>query len=206
MHLDPSDPAAALPRVDAYLARLPAGAASHPGCVAKAAMLRRALEQRPLSRAHLAALPSPVAQLASCPPLDGDWVPDVALACVLLAIADAYVLTDDAYLSWMRALNVRMFTTLFRTIVATVPPDVLVRSAAERWGIFHRGSALTVLESGRRAATVQLSFPPRLFHGLALRHFVAVFEAVLDLTDPAGRVALVSSDDETGCFALTWRG
>ncbi|WP_242393139.1 hypothetical protein [Anaeromyxobacter oryzisoli] len=203
MNHHPTDPAVPLPRVGAYLAKLPAGVSSYPECLAKGAMLRRALESAPLSRRHLAALPPTAAQLVICPPLDGDWIPDVSLACVLLAIADVHLMTDEAYLSWMRALNVSMFTTVFRGVV-TGSPDALVRSAAERWGLFHRGSAISVLESSPGHAVVQLSFPAHLFHGLVLRQFVAVFEAVLALAGPAGRAALASSDDDGALFTLAW--
>lgn len=191
-------------RVEEYLAKLPAGVEAHPECVARAAMLRRCLAEKPLSRSHADDLPGPVRQLVICPPLDGEWVSDVHLVCVLFAIADAYALGDDAYLAWIRALNTRMFQTLFAGVLNTESPEAMLDKVPERWSIFHRGSTLAAeaVEPGR--AVLRLSFPPNLFHGLALRQFAAVWEALLRLADPSGQVELSSSDPTAGTFLARW--
>jgi hypothetical protein len=198
------DPARSLPRMVAYLDQLPAGAASYPDCLAKASMLRRALAERPLAREHVEALAPGAARIVSCPPLDGEWVPDVWLASILLAIADAYGMSDEQYLDWMRELNTRMFNTIFRLLMKVAPPDLIVRTASARWSVFHRGSTLTVVDSAPGRCAARLAFPVRLFHGLALRQFVAVFEAAARLSDPAATVALTSSDDHGARFDLAW--
>jgi len=192
------------PRVADYLARLPAGAASHPGCLAKAAMLRRSLAERPLARTHLDALPPAVRTLVACPPLDGEWVPDVHLVCALFTIADAYRMTDDDYLGWIHALNDRMFRTLFSNLMSVESPEEILRRVPERWSVFHRGSTLAVTELEPGRAVVLMRFPPWLFHGLSLRQFVPVWEAALQLSDPAARVEPISSDEVSARFAATW--
>jgi hypothetical protein len=194
----------ALPRVAEYLAPLPAGVASHPQCVAKAALLRRALERRPLSRDHVLALPSALRELVACPPLDGESVPDVWLAGVLLAIADAYEMKDEEYLDWIRDLNSSMFNTLFRILMKVVSPEHLLRGAAERWKVFHRGSSLAIAELTRGRCVVQLNFPHLLFHGLALRQFAPVFEAAIQMCDPLGRVELGAFDATQAFFIARW--
>jgi hypothetical protein len=201
-----SDEPAGSARVAAYLARLPAGVASHPGCLAKAAMLRRTLTERPLALEHVDSLPPAVRSIVTCPPLDGEWVPDVHLICALFTIADAYGLSDDDYLSWIRELNVRMFKALFWNLVHAESPSEVLRRVPERWSVFHRGSTLAVTEVGARSAVAELSFPPWLFHGLALRQFVPVLEAALQLTDPSGRVECVASDQVGARFDVTWGG
>lgn len=193
------------PRVAAYLARLPAGVASHPECQAKAAMLRRALEDRPLAREHVARLPVVVRQMVTCPPLDGEWVPDVWLVCALFAMADVYEMTDDDYLRWMRERNTAMFNTLFRVLMKVSSPETILARASERWAVFHRGSSLAVTQSAPGHCVVQLTFPPRLWHGLALLQFAPVLEAALRMSHPEGRVELATSDDITGQFVGRWR-
>ncbi len=200
-----SPPRVALPRVARYLAPLPAGVASYPQCVAKAALLRRALAQRPLSRDHLFALPKVLGELVACPPLDSESVPDVWLAGVLLAIADAYEMSDGEYLDWIRDLNSRMFNSLFRLLMRVVSPEHLVRRAADRWKVFHRGSSLAMVELTRGRAVARLTFPPFLFHGLALRQFGPVFEAAVQMSDPRGRVELDASDATQALFIARWR-
>jgi len=195
----------ALPRVAEYLAPLPAGVASYPQCVAKGALLRRALGQRPLTRDHVLALPKVLRELVACPPLDGESVPDVWLAGVLLAIADAYEMTDEEYLDWIRNLNSTMFNTLFRILMKAVSPDHLMRRAAEKWKVFHRGSSLAIVEHTRGRCVAQLTFPHLLFHGLALRQFAPVFEAALQRCDPRGRVELGSYDPTQALFVARWR-
>lgn len=195
---------AGTPRVAAYLSRLPDGAASHPGCVARAAMLRRALADRPLTRDQVDALPAPVRAVAICPPLDGEWVSDVHLVCILFAVADGRGMSDDAYLEWMRELNLRMFQDAFRNVVAAESPDEVVARAPERWSFFHRGSTVSVTERRPGSARVRLAFPPSLFHGLALRQFAPVFEAALRSSAPTGRVACVGEDATGGDFLATW--
>ncbi len=197
-------PPAPSPRVAAYLSALPHGAASHPQCVARAAMLRRALADRPLTRDQVEALPAPVRAVATCPPLDGEWVSDVHLVCTLFAAADAHGLRDDAYLEWMRDLNLRMFESLFRTSVAAESPEEVLARAPERWSIFHRGSTLSVTAQRPGWARVRLAFPPSLFHGLALRQFAPVFEAALRISEPSGRVACAGEDEIGGEFLVTW--
>jgi hypothetical protein len=195
----------ALPRVAGYLARLPAGVDSHPECVAKAALLRRALGQRPLSRDHVSTLPKALRELVACPPLDGETVPDVWLAAVLLAIADVYQMSDPEYLDWIRELNSSMFNTLFRLLMKVVSPEHLVRRAAERWKVFHRGSSLAIVEVTRGRCVAQLEFPHLLFHGLALRQFAPVFEAAIQMCDPRGRVELGAFDATQALFIARWR-
>jgi hypothetical protein len=203
--LHSSEAAIVLPRVAEYLAPLPAGVASHPGCLAKAALLRRALAERPLARDHVAALPPVVGAVVTCPPLDGEWVPDVWLMCALLAIADAYKMSDEEHLRWIREMNGRMFNTLFRLLMKAVSPEYLVRRAPERWSVFHRGSTLAITDAAPGRCTAHLEFPPWLFHGLALRQFVAVFEAALQMNDPEGRLELAGSDAVGARFTVTWR-
>jgi hypothetical protein len=198
-------PVTSFPRVDEYLAGLPAGLSSHPDALAKAALLRRALSERPIGRDHVVALPPVIRDVVTCPPLDGEWVRDVWLACVLLAIADVYEMTDEVYLSWMRDLNTRMFMTLFRPLMKVASAEDLVRCTAERWSVFHRGSSLTIQEAVRGRCIAHLAFPQRLFHGLALRQFVPVFEAAIRMSDPEGRVALAASSDVGASFAVNWR-
>jgi len=192
------------PRVAGYLAKVPDGVDAHPGCLARAAMLRRSLAERPLTGIHVDSLPAPVRHLVVCPPLDGEWISDVHLVCILFTIADAHGMTDGHYLDWIRELNTHMFQTLFRGAVDAQSPEAMLAKVPERWSIFHRGSTLEAEEAGPGRAVVRLSFPPHLFHGLALRQFAPVWEAALRLADPSCTVELDSSDATSGRFVARW--
>jgi hypothetical protein len=167
-------------------------------------MLRRVLAERPLTGDHVDALPAAVRAVVVCPPLDGEWVSDVHLVCILFAIADALGMSDDAYLEWMRDLNLRMFRSLFWNVVKAESPEEILARVPERWSVFHRGSTLAITERQPGSARVRLSFPHRLFHGLALRQFAPIWEAALQLSDPSGRVELRGEDDGGGDFVATW--
>jgi hypothetical protein len=172
--------------------------------VAKAAMLRRALADHPLTRDQVDGLPAPVRAVATCPPLDGEWVSDVHLVCVLFTLADAYGMSDDTYLEWMRDLNLRMFQALFWNVVKAESPDEVLARAPERWSIFHRGSTVAVTAQRPGWARVRLAFPPSLFHGLALRQFAPIWEVALRVSEPSGRVECVGEDATGGDFLATW--
>lgn len=192
------------PRVATYLEKLPAGAGSHPGCQAKAAMLRRALAEQPLTGDDLERLPPAIRPTVTCPPLDGEWVPDVHLAAVLMAIADARGWTDDAYLAWLRALNERMFRSLFPAAMAPGSVDALTRSVPERWSLFHRGSGLALAASAPGRAVIRMTFPPWLFHGLTLRQFTPIWEVALGLAARDVRVSLEEERADGAAWAASW--
>jgi hypothetical protein len=200
-----ADPEIGFPSVTEYLSRLPAGHASHPQCQVRAALLRRALEERPLELRHVAALPAPVGRIVTCPPLDGEWLSDVWLACVVMAIHDAYGMDEPTYLAWLRALNVRMFDGPYRTFMKLASAEQLIQRAPERWSFFHRGSSLEIVDVAPGRCTLHLTFPPYLFHGLALRQFAAVFEAALQMADPDARVEAAGGNEVRGVFVGTWK-
>jgi hypothetical protein len=138
------------------------------------------------------------------PPLDGEWVSDVHLVCILFTIADACGMSDGGYLAWMRELNLRMFRALFWNAVHAESPEEVLARVPERWSIFHRGSTLSVPDREAGRARLRLAFPPRLFHGLALRQFAPIWEVALRLSAPAGRVECVGEDEAGGDFVATW--
>ena len=200
--LPPRDP---LPRVTSYLARLPAGAASYPECKSKALLVRRALEERPLERDVVAMLPRPIADTVLCPPLESEWVPEVHLMVVLLAIADANGLDEAAHLEWMREMNTRTLGTLFRFLFRFISPEALAKRVPERWGVFHLGSTLIAEDVRDDGCTVWLKFPPHLFHGLVLRHYAPVLEVALRIAAPGSRVVLVDETPNQGLFQAYWQ-
>jgi hypothetical protein len=194
------------PRMAAYLDALPKGIDSYPDAQAKGSIFRTLLTSRPLALAGLpqTSLPEPIAALARELPLPNEWIPEVWLMCVSLGIADAYELEDEEYLSWVYETNRDLFRGAYRLLMSLASPELLLRGATLRWMYFHRGTELLTEPAGPGQGNLILSFPHRLFAGLALRHFTAVFGAPLKLCVAHALVELERVGDEQAVFRCRW--
>lgn len=168
-----------LPTVAAYLERLPDGIASYPDCRAKASLVSGVLESRPVDPER-ADLPKRLVELIAAPPPISSWVLETELCAVALAIYDVHFqsLGREAFVQWIYEFNSELFgTPLYRILYAFLSPVRLIKLSASRWGAFHRGTNLTVVESHRQRASLRLDFPPHLFDPLMLHGFLAAWRA-----------------------------
>ncbi|MFT3915703.1 MAG: hypothetical protein QM704_16780 [Anaeromyxobacteraceae bacterium] len=201
-----SSPRPPLPRVDAYLAGLPDGFASHPGCLAKGAVVRNAYEDVPDHAALADALPPELAPLVREPPLAGEWVPEVQLVALVHGVADVLGLDDAAAAARIRARNRVLFDSpTYRILMAVFSPATLVRFSGKRWNNFHRGSALDVSGVSDDGVRFTLSFPAALFDARVLALYAQAFAAALELSGARSPDVLVEEAGPTRCrYRAVW--
>jgi len=171
------------PRLEAYVAGLPEGLASHPGCLAKGALVRSAVEDHPELAERAGRLPVEVARLLREPPLAGEWVPEAHFVALHHAVNDLLDLTDTEAVARARARNRALFeSTTYRILMAVMSPASLMRFSGKRWENFHRGTVLEMRGASDDGVRVVLSFPPHLFDAGILLAFGQAFAAALELS------------------------
>ncbi len=183
--MNPSDETldpARLPRAAEYLASLPQGLRSFPGCRV------RDITVEPYARAfgHLAGepgLPPPVADLLSGIG-GGPWFPEVVFQVAHLVVRDRVFDDDASYFEWIFNANALIFDKpILRNLMRLVSPTLIVLGSAKRWAAFHDGSELTaerVVSLGDRGQTLaHLRHPTGLFPGVFLHGLEHVFMAAL---------------------------
>jgi hypothetical protein len=123
-----------------------------------------------------------------------------------LVIADHYRMTDDQYLVWIRERNRGYLSSLLlRALFAFLSPASLLPRAGARWAAVHRGSRLEAQVTGPGEGVALLTFPPRLFTPVLLRHFTGVFQAALDRSNArTAEVRLVEHDDVHARYQTRW--
>lgn len=167
------------PVVRGYVERLPDGLASYPECTAKAALLRDILDSRPLD-ATADDIPEALRMTIASPPPVSSWIPEVHFVASSLAIYGRYFGGDDlqGFDEWICARNSALFRKpLYRVLIALMSPERLLVGASKRWGAFHRGTTLTLLQHTPTSALVRLEFPPHLFGDELMRGFAAGMRA-----------------------------
>lgn len=193
------------PRLNAYLAGLPAGLASYPECQARTSLLSQFLEGMPAPAPSPEGVPEPLASVLRRRPR-GLWMPEVHVMAVSLTIADHAGMDDDAYLRWLEELNRSYFRSLvLRVLFAFVSPAELVPRSPARWAAVHQGSTLTTESVSPNEARIILDFPSGLFAPVLLRHFTAVFQAALahsNARDPV--VTLEEASEVRGLYRARW--
>ncbi|MGH7437122.1 MAG: hypothetical protein ACRENE_15720 [Polyangiaceae bacterium] len=194
MTLDP----VRLPRAAAYLASLPQGLESFPGCRV------RDVTVEPYARAFGAmaeepGLPAPLVDLFAGVG-GGSTYPEVVFQAAHLVVRDRVFEDDAPFYEWIFNANANLFDRpIVRSLMRLVSPSLIVLGAAKRWGAFHHGSELTtdrVVISGDRAETFShLAFPSGLFSSVFLGGLEHVFMAALLASrarDPRVKLARVA--------------
>jgi hypothetical protein len=199
------------PRAAAYLATLPHGLESHPGCKVRDVVL----EPYVRSFAALAGepgLPVPVADMLTGR-LTSPWLSEVLFQVSHLVVRDRGFDEDGAMLDWTLKANAQVFDKpILRNLMRLVSPTLVVLGATKRWSAFHMGSDLTadrVVESGGRAgATAHLKYPPGLFSPLFLvtleRSFVAALMASR-AREPQAKAMAEGTERGLTDYAVSWR-
>src|SRR5512138_1288092 len=114
-----------LARLDGWLAGVPGGLDAYPEVQAKGSLVRSALAGQPAAEVARR-LPPPLRRLVLDPPVGSEWVPEVQLAGLLLAIPDVAGMTDAEVLAWARAQNRALFESpAYRILMAVMSPAAL---------------------------------------------------------------------------------
>ncbi|MGC3996111.1 MAG: hypothetical protein QM767_00650 [Anaeromyxobacter sp.] len=193
----------ACPRLEAYLAALPAGLASHPSCVVRAGVVEAVLATAPPNLPVPAGMPG---ELLAVP--DRPWIPEVVLQGALLVIADAAQMSDDAVRSWSRETHRQLYRGLaYRALMAFFSPHALLERAETRWNSFHQGSTLRVRREGAEAGVGELSFPAGLYTPLHLMVIAEAFAAALEHSRAVGTTVTLGQVTATSAeFVARWGG
>lgn len=189
-----------------YLAGLPGGLASHPGCLAKGALVRSMVDDRPTLLRRAGELPRELGRLIEDPPLAGEWIPEAHFVALFHAVNDLLDLDEAAVLVRSRSVNRALFESpTYRILMAVLSPASLLRFAGKRWENFHRGTQLEVSGVSDDGVRALLRFPGGLFDTLVLLAYGQAFAAALELSGArAPDVRLERVDAGTAHFRMVW--
>ena len=192
----------------AYLDALPDGLASFPECQAKASLLRDMLASKPIAPSA-DRLPSELCDLIRSPPPVSSWIPEVAFNAASMVMYDEHFESKDTarFEAWVFDFNRALFSkTLYRILFLLVSPRRLLTNVPSRWGAFHRGTSLTLIEGGEHRGRLRLEFPSGVFAEPMLHAFGAAWRAAVDTA--GGHAVHSKLDDRTDTsaeFTVRWR-
>jgi hypothetical protein len=176
----PPDLRARYPRLDSYLAQLPAGMESHPHCRVRVATYADVLLGGAEGQ-HTYAGVDPRVRAAIGEPPRGLWVPEVYLLAGMLAVGDEYRLTTEEHFEWVLEKNRALLRNgIYRAVMAFLTPDQLLRKASVRWNSFHQGTAVQFERLSTDSGALDLTFPPGLFDAAVAHAFGGVFVAAME--------------------------
>lgn len=189
---DPDD----FPELSSYLAALPDGVDSYPVCQAKASLYRNVADTRPIAADDVAKLPEPLQRLLTHPAPISSWTPGVHSHALLLAVYDRRFSSREEFAEFAYQQQKTLFSgSVYAIALRLVSPTVLVKTAARRFGMFHRGVGFTVVDPHPGGVTILLDHPAGLFHEVSRAGLCEGLRAVLDLCMGGG--AVVKVQDET---------
>lgn len=194
------------PKLAEYLDALPGGLDAHPTCMCKASLIREMIDDElPEVVEALHRLPAPLASLVREPPLDTTWIPEVHMAAIFLAIADASPVSEEVMLERAREVNRRLFASpMYRALGALMRPDRLLRYSGGVWKRWHQGSELHW--GARRGDEMRgwIRFPDHLMPAMLARAIGTSFEALSDLGGPDAVCEVTSVTKNEAHFTVRW--
>lgn len=166
-----------------YIAALPQGLQSHPDAKGKASLVRSMIDEDVVEAAKATELPAPIARLFSDPPPVSAWIPEVHSNAALLLIQDLKKLNRIGYeklvYDRMKAL---LGGPLYRILFRLSSPTFLMRSAAQRWRSFHKGTTFTVERAKAQSASMHIDFPTQLWNADHAVGLIAALRVSLDMS------------------------
>ena len=193
------------PRMNAYLAQLPAGIDSYPDVLEKASVYREYLVGADCDALRLL-LPAALHPLVDAPPPRSAWVPEVHVGALFLALSDMLG-EEEAFLDLAYRANRRLLSgPMYRLLFSLLGPRTILKGAQSRWGHFHRGVTMHVeLIDEARGATVRLTFPPKLLVPLLFRSYGEAFRAAAEVAGAKeASVRIEAHGDAYVRFAIDW--
>lgn len=195
------------PTLAAYLEGLPDGIDSHPECQAKASLYRTALDTAPLPDADIPRLPPPLVALLEHPAPVSSWIPEVHNHALLIAIYDRVFADLEAFAKHSYASQRALFEgPLYSIAFRLASPELLIKTAALRWKMFHRGITFKPITDGPGHGRVRLDYPPGMYDRVLLRTLCEAIRAILDLsTAKDAEVETASCDRTTATLSCRWQ-
>lgn len=191
--------------VRTYLATLPEGVRSYPGCRHKGEPLSVWL-RRSCTDGIARVLPPEILPLLDPGRPFPEWVPEVHATALYLAIREVHFPDDAAFVDHARQCNEAVLQTPSNRLLFWVAaPRAILRAAGLRWGTLHQGSSVEVRMARDTSADAILSFPPRMFPEIVLLGMATGFAAALE--NAGGRdvqVRMRRADATSARFEARW--
>lgn len=153
------------PLVEAFLAKLPEGAASYPQCQSRGISLSIMLDRFPVEVGD-GSLPPEVVAILRNPPR-GPWVATAPYHAAMLALREVHFPVgpegERRLLAELERNTREIFgSARFRVLFGLTSPERMLVTLARRWSAFHRGASLAVIERQSHAAILSLRHPMHL--------------------------------------------
>jgi hypothetical protein len=148
-----------------------------------------------------------VSDLALTPPDMGAWVPEAQYGALLAAIHDRWFPGDlprfeATMLEKARGL---LSGSRYRVLFAGGSKTNPFEHAAERWALFHRGSALSVTASSQGSVAVRIDGPPHLLSDMPRVDVVAGLVAAAEAcVETPVRIEREEATPGSATYALSW--
>ena len=197
---------AGLNAMNTYLTTLPSGLDSYPACTMKGSVLRSFLEKLPVTNSF-DGVPENLRTLVRERPLPGAWISEVQASALFAFAAAEYFPSGNAYEHHAHDANYALLNSLtYRVLFRLVGVTRLIDQVAARWGHFHRGTQLTVIERPtERGATLALRSPPNHVPAALAQAYRAAFIAALEIAgEREVTVESIVVDAETLHFWVRW--
>lgn len=191
-------------RVERYIAGLPQGLASYPACKAKCSLVRAALGIHSVPRSLPAGLPPALAELLHAPPPATAWIPETHYNAACLAITDLHSLDHEGFAElWYDLMRALMSGPIYGRLFRLLSPSFIVRSAASRWGQFHRGWTVDA-QVRRLGLEIGLRFPADLLDPYMIHGYRGVWQAMIDQSrTPSARARVIFFDEAHARYFLS---
>lgn len=136
-----------------------------------------------------------------------EWLSEVHVTAVYVAIADLNFSSDDSFIDRVQEANRSLFRSpLYKLLMWVISPAYMVKHAGPRWGTFHRGIKLhSEMKPSGHGALCRLEFQPALVPPLIVRAYVTAVQAALEASGAENLTAqIVSQDLVHAMFEYGW--
>lgn len=197
---------ARFPTVAHYLDTLPDGVHSYPDAKIRGGLVNSILQAHQILEPR-GALPDLVCDWVEQPPVQSEWIPQVVARVLLRAAFDEHFKSREAYLKWAYEAQRKVLSgPLYKMLFIGISPERLVKMSASRYGHFHMGLRMEMLERSGNAATGRLLHPPYLCTPFDHHATLEGFRAGLELAGGREVVSNVAEyDDKSALLKFSWR-
>ena len=191
--------------IEGYLSGLPEGVDSYRGYEQKGSIFREFMKGFAASKL-LAELPLAAAALVRTPPAVSQWVPEVHANVVWVAARAALFESDEAFSNMAYQQNLRLISSpLYSILFRLVSPERILKTAASRWGQFHRGITIAAPIVRGREVTLEMRAPPGLLPTFLAKAYSTGFRAALEAAGGRAVVVELATQSSSGfSFHGTW--
>lgn len=194
------------PTLATYLAALPQGVDSYPGCTVRAGTLVSALDLLDLESTE--GLPEPVRALVADPPSRSRHVPEVHNLAFFSWLRDERFEGDDGYLTFTDAVFRRFYAMpLYRVAFMMGRPGQVASASPRIWTWVRQGTRLEVVGRGERHVELRAVSPPHLFDALHARIFARGLQVAYRMAHGFERLSVTLGEQTPTAIPMTvdWR-